>query len=250
TTGMAGRGGTGGGSAGGGGTGGGGRGGTGGGGGRGGTGGGELCGGQICDANEFCCGPPECGTCRIILTGPNCPTSCGGRGGTGGAGGTSGGGGRGGGNACTVSGCPTGQVCYSRVAGASVVSIECVANPCAPAALACACAESTLAVCGQLCSVEGQQITCGTRCAAPDTPIATPSGEQPIATLRPGDLVFSMHRGRLMAVPIVRATRTPAAHHHVMRVTLETGRVLMISPGHPTAAGGMFADLRAGAPLG
>ena len=149
-----------------------------------------------------------------------------------------------------MTGCPTGQICYSRVAGASIVSIDCVANPCAPAALACSCAETTLTACSQLCSVDGQNIACGTRCAAPDTPIATPSGEQPIATLRPGDLVFSMHRGRLVAVPIVRTTRTPAAHHHVVRVMLETGRVLLISPGHPTAEGGMFAELRAGARLG
>ena len=98
--------------------------------------------------------------------------------------------------------------------------------------------------------VDAQNLSCGTRCAAPDTPIATPSGEQPIATLRPGDLVFSMHHGQLTTVPIVRASRTPAAHHHVMRVALETGRVLLISPGHPTAEGGTFAELRAGAPLG
>jgi hypothetical protein len=95
-----------------------------------------------------------------------------------------------------------------------------------------------------------RNIICGTRCAAPDTPIATPSGEQPVAALRPGDLVFSMHRGRLLAVPIVRTTRTPAARHQVVRVTLETGRVLHISPGHPTADGGSFAELRVGAPLG
>ena len=59
-----------------------------------------------------------------------------------------------------------------------------------------------------------------------------------------------MHRGRLLALPIVRTTRTPATRHQVVRVTLETGRVLHISPGHPTADGGTFADLRAGAPLG
>jgi len=143
-----------------------------------------------------------------------------------------------------------GQVCYSRSAGAAIVSMECVDDPCAPAPLACACAESTLTACDQFCTVTERNITCGTRCAAPDTPIATPSGEQPIATLRPGDLVYSMHRGRLLAVPIVRTTRTPAARHQVVRVTLETGRVLHISPGHPTADNGTFADLRAGARLG
>ncbi len=229
----------------------GGRGGTGGGtagsGGRGGAaGGGETCGGQICGQGEFCCGPPACGNCRNILTGPNCPTSCGGTGGNAGQGGR---GGQGGAD-CGVTGCPVGQVCYSRSAGAAIVSMECVDDPCAPAPLACACAESTLTACDQFCTVTERNITCGTRCAAPDTPIATPSGEQPIATLRPGDLVYSMHRGRLLAVPIVRTTRTPAARHQVVRVTLETGRVLHISPGHPTADNGTFADLRAGARLG
>jgi hypothetical protein len=146
--------------------------------------------------------------------------------------------------------CAAGQVCYSLTAGASIRSIECVDDPCAPAALACSCAASTLQACSQLCSVTGRNITCGTRCAAPDTPIATPSGEQPIATLRPGDLVFSMQAGRLIAVPIVRTVRTPAPHHHVVRLMLDTGRVLHISPGHPTAGGGTFGELRVGAQLG
>ena len=174
--------------------------------------------------------------------------------GTTGSAGRGGGGGQGaggqGGADCTTTGCPTGQVCYSRGAGSAIVSVECVANPCAPAALACDCAQGTLIACDQICAVTGQNIACGTRCAAPDTPIATPSGEQPIATLRPGDLVFSMQRGRLVAVPILQTVRTPAAHHHVMRVTLETGRVLHISPGHPTVDGGTFAELRAGKRLG
>jgi hypothetical protein len=211
-----------------------------------GGGGGESCGGQICGQDEFCCGPPACGNCRNILTGPNCPTSCGGAGGNAGQGAR---GGQGGAD-CTVTGCPTGQVCFSRSAGAAIVSIECVDDPCAPAPLACACAESTLTACAQLCTVTGRNITCGSRCAAPDTPISTPSGEQPIATLRPGDLVYSMHRGRLLALPVVRTTRTPATRHQVVRVRLDTGRVLHISPGHPTADGGTFADLRAGAQLG
>jgi hypothetical protein len=215
-------------------------------GGMGGGGGGESCGGQICGQDEFCCGPPACGNCRNILTGPNCPTSCGGAGGNAGQGGR---GGQGGAD-CTVTGCPTGQVCYSRSAGVAIVSIECVDDPCAPAPLACACAESTLTACAQLCTVTGRNITCGSRCAAPDTPISTPSGEQPIATLRPGDLVYSMHRGRLLALPVVRTTRTPATRHQVVRVRLDTGRVLHISPGHPTADGGTFAGLRAGAQLG
>jgi hypothetical protein len=35
-----------------------------------------TCNGQTCQSDEFCCGPPACGECKKILTGPNCPTSC------------------------------------------------------------------------------------------------------------------------------------------------------------------------------
>jgi hypothetical protein len=98
--------------------------------------------------------------------------------------------------------------------------------------------------------VSGRNITCGTRCAGPDTPIATPAGEQPIAALRPGDLVYSINGGRLAVVPIIATQRMRADHHRVVRVTLESGRVLQISPGHPTADGATFADLRPGMALG
>ena len=37
---------------------------------------GTLCGGKTCKSNEFCCGPPACGFCANILTGPNCTTTC------------------------------------------------------------------------------------------------------------------------------------------------------------------------------
>ncbi len=37
---------------------------------------GVVCGGEICGAGEFCCGPPECGFCAGLLTGPLCPETC------------------------------------------------------------------------------------------------------------------------------------------------------------------------------
>ncbi len=61
--------------------------------------------------------------------------------------------------------------------------------------------------------------------------IATPSGERPIADLSAGDLVYSAKGGALVEVPLV---------------TLDTGRVLEISPGHPIADGRFFSHLRAG----
>lgn len=80
-------------------------------------------------------------------------------------------------------------------------------------------------------------------CNAPDTPIATPDGDRRIAELRPGDLVYSIDGGRLAIVPIARIGSTAIVHHHVVRLELENGRVLEISPGHPTADGRSIGDL-------
>lgn len=121
---------------------------------------------------------------------------------------------------------------------------------------------------GSACSVEGQAcgpscvlaITCENGvwtwrrgqcpiCAAPDTPIATPSGDVPISELRPGDLVFSVNESGTVVVPILRVGKTPVFAHHVVRVELDSGAVLKISPGHPTADGRKFGELVAGAPL-
>jgi len=115
----------------------------------------------------------------------------------------------------------------------------------------CACAQSKISDCiNQLCIGGSGYLECGSFCAAPDTPILTPSGEQPLVTLRAGDLVYSMDHARLAAVPIVATNRTRVEHHRVVRVALDTGRVLLVSPGHPTAEGGTFADLHAGSALG
>jgi hypothetical protein len=89
----------------------------------------------------------------------------------------------------------------------------------------------------------------GCVCASPDTPIATPDGERPIASLRQGDLVYSVHQGRVVAVPIRLTTSVPATNHVVVRVTLAGGRVLEISPKHPTAEGRPFGELQAGGAL-
>ncbi len=86
-------------------------------------------------------------------------------------------------------------------------------------------------------------------CASPDTPIATPFGERPIAELRVGDLVYSVDDGAIVPVPLVSVGQTPVAHHHVVRVVLRDGRPLEISAGHPTADGRTFGDLRAGGQL-
>ncbi|MCZ7687063.1 MAG: Hint domain-containing protein [Sandaracinaceae bacterium] len=89
----------------------------------------------------------------------------------------------------------------------------------------------------------------GAVCASPDTPIATPEGERAIAELAAGDLVYSVHEGALVAVPIERVSRTPVGDHAVVRVALASGRVLEISARHPTADGRTFGDLAPGEAL-
>jgi hypothetical protein len=88
-------------------------------------------------------------------------------------------------------------------------------------------------------------------CASPDTSIATPEGPRAIASLREGELVYSVDRGRVVAVPVLRTRRIAVTNHHVVvRATLTNGSVLEISAPHPTADGRRFGELRAGDQLG
>jgi hypothetical protein len=87
-------------------------------------------------------------------------------------------------------------------------------------------------------------------CAAPETPIATPSGDRPIAELRPGDLVYSIHHEAIVAVPLRRVNATPVQNHRMLRLELDDGAVIELSPGHPLAGRGRVQDLTAGMELG
>ena len=110
-----------------------------------------------------------------------------------------------------------------------------------------ACGGGILAECtdGKWIWVNYKNVVCPI-CASPDTPIATPSEERPIASLEVSDIVYSVDQGQVKAVPIRRIRRTPVDNHHVIRVALESGALLEMSPGHPTADGRRFADLQEG----
>jgi hypothetical protein len=105
---------------------------------------------------------------------------------------------------------------------------------------------------GPVCTPPDERGTCPMGCAplcvcaSPDTPIATPSGERPIASLRAGDLVYSAERGGVKVVRVLSVRRAPVQAHRIMRITLANGTTLELSPGHPTADGRRFQDLRAG----
>lgn len=83
-------------------------------------------------------------------------------------------------------------------------------------------------------------------CASPLTPIATPSGDRPIAELRVGDLVYSVEGAAIVAVPIARIASTRVFHHEVLKIALDDGATLEISAGHPLASGKPLSSLAEG----
>jgi hypothetical protein len=82
--------------------------------------------------------------------------------------------------------------------------------------------------------------------AAPDTSVGTPSGNELLASLRVGDLVYSVDAGHVVAVPILRTSFWRVREQRIVRVTLASGAVLSVSPRHPMADGRLFSDLRSG----
>jgi hypothetical protein len=100
---------------------------------------------------------------------------------------------------------------------------------------------------GQCRSDDGTCLAC--RCAAPDTPIATPGGERAIADLRPGDLVYSVDGDAIRAVPVLRINRTPVVNHEVLHLTFDNGRSIDMTAGHPLADGRPLSALRPGSEL-
>jgi hypothetical protein len=55
-----------------------------------------------------------------------------------------------------------------------------------------------------------------------------------------------MDEGALRAVPIRWVARTPVERHRVVRLVLETGAVLEISPDHPLSDGRRFEQIEPG----
>lgn len=123
---------------------------------------------------------------------------------------------------CQATGCPDGEECCDP------------GVPCSPS-----------------CAPIGKCPVCPYDCDSPDTPVATPDGDRPIAELREGDFVLSIDRGEVRAVPIVALRQHAVSDHHaVVRVVLASGRVIEISASHPTTDGGSLGALAPGDLLG
>jgi hypothetical protein len=85
-------------------------------------------------------------------------------------------------------------------------------------------------------------------CLARGTRIATPGGDVAVEDLRMGDVVWTIdERGVRVAAPLVLVGSTPVpATHQVVRLALDDGRLVFVSPGHPTADGRRVGDLAVG----
>ncbi len=96
--------------------------------------------------------------------------------------------------------------------------------------------------------------TCGQcmlRCLPPAAQIATPSGDRAISSLAVGDVVWTVDAsGARVAAPIlaIRPLAAPSTHV-VLRLTLDDGRAVTASGGHPTADGRELLDLSPGSQL-
>jgi Hint domain len=85
-------------------------------------------------------------------------------------------------------------------------------------------------------------------CLAANTQIDTPNGPVAVKDLQLGDVVWTVDAaGARVSAPIVRGVRVfVPADHQMVHVTLEDGRELWASPGHPTSDGRALGDLKAG----
>ncbi len=89
-------------------------------------------------------------------------------------------------------------------------------------------------------------------CLPPDTRIATPDGDVAVDALRVGDPIWTLDaQGRRALGQVLVIGSTPVVGGHAMtRVTLDDGRVVTASPGHPTADGVSLWAVQPGVTLG
>jgi hypothetical protein len=196
--------------------------------GSGGAGGDGSCGQSCVNQGFFCCGNScvnlnndilNCGSCGNQCTGDN--------------------------PYCGSGSCATPQSDIGACAGGN-----CCGNQCCDLGQLC-CSVPGPVMTGLSCEQPTEEGTCPRGCvmcvcASPDTPIATPGGDRPIASLSAGDLVYSVHRSQIRAVPVLRTSRTAVVDHRVRRLTLANGAVLEISAGHPLADGRSLGELQPG----
>lgn len=94
------------------------------------------------------------------------------------------------------------------------------------------------------CQLKGYIRACPI-CLAVNTLIDTPLGAVPIQQLQKGAPVWTTDKsGRRVAGVVVSTGRTPVPiNHQMVRLILDDGRALFVSPGHPTTDGRTVGNL-------
>jgi hypothetical protein len=85
-------------------------------------------------------------------------------------------------------------------------------------------------------------------CLARGTLIETPEGLVPVERLAVGDPIWTADAdGRRVAAVVLRTGRAPVPEtHRVVRIVLDDGRTVFVSPGHPLGNGRHAGELRVG----
>ena len=85
-------------------------------------------------------------------------------------------------------------------------------------------------------------------CLAAQARIDTPHGPVVVEDLKVGDVVWTLNRsGQRAPAPLLKVAQVAVPSNAlIIRIVLEDGRELSVSPGHPTADGRRIADLRIG----
>lgn len=85
-------------------------------------------------------------------------------------------------------------------------------------------------------------------CLAKGTLIDTPEGPLPVEQIRPGMPVWTMDGlGNRVAATVITTSTTPVPiSFPVVKVTLNDGRMVTVSPGHPSAEGRALGDYQPG----
>lgn len=142
---------------------------------------------------------------------------------------------------------PPQWACFSPQAGCPA-TIPQAGSPCSKDGLSCGPNCELQVICAEG-KWRWQQGQCPI-CASPETPIATPEGERRLGDLQAGDLVYSVHGGAVVPVPVLLSAHTEVVGHTVLRVVLDSGRVLEVSAGHPLSDPSLtFGQLRPGEPF-
>lgn len=91
-------------------------------------------------------------------------------------------------------------------------------------------------------------VPCHLRCLPDTARISTPSGEVAVSALSVGQPVWTMGpSGRRIAAPVESLSSSPVeVRHVVVEVSLDDGRVLRASAGHPVAGGRVLGAVTRG----